>query len=133
MKSLSFLFFFMILISSCDKAPIFKNHVEIQLVNETAFDLYDILAVNDLDFGFVGANESSEFKSTTEVNDYNKETLTANIKSSPYYSYSLDCFICGNGINSGPDKVKSGKYTITVKEVFKETNTLDVVFTKWTK
>ncbi len=129
MKSLSCLLFSLILISSCDKAPIFKPNIELQIVNETSYDLYDVLAVNGLDFGFVGANENSEFKKTEGVTEFNKETLSANIKSVPYINYQ-DCFICGTGLSSGPDYVKSGKYKITIKEVFTDINTLDVAFSQ---
>lgn len=130
MKSLSFLFFFMILISSCDKAPIFKSHVEIQLVNETSFDLYDVVGVNQLNFGFVAANKSSEFKTATDVSENNSRSLSASIKGVTYYNYGDDCLICGTGFNSKPDKLKSGKYQLVVKDFFKEDNTLDIALSK---
>ena len=130
MRYISYILFVLVFTTSCDKVSIFKSQIEVKIVNETSFDLYDIVGVNQLNFGFVAANESSEFKKTTDVNENNSGSLSASIKGVTYYNYGDDCLICGTGFNSKPDKLKSGKYQLVVKDVFKEGNTLEVAFSK---
>ena len=132
-----FLFLICVLVtSSCYKAEVLEPITELKVVNETDANLYDVLAADDIDFGFVAAHSESKYKVASDLSGFKQGNLQANIESIFHSSLNFSIIFCGP---TSPDsifgeheiiEVSSGKYQIVLKEIDKEHPFLLVEFSK---
>lgn len=136
MKTLLGLLLISIFFTSCNKIELTEIAMaELQVVNETDANLYDVLAGDNLDFAFVGAHEASDFKVTNNLRDYNQYELSANIEGMRYSSINSNYYGCGIldcaslfSANSG--QAHPGKYKIVLTEFNESELTFLVEFSK---
>lgn len=122
--------------ASCDKIGELEiSSVELQVVNETDANLYDVIAGDNIDFAFVGAFETSDFKVINNLAEYNQYELSANIEGMRYSSintnfYGCGILDCGSIFSASSGQAHPGKYQIVLTEFNENDLTFLVEFSK---